>query len=51
MGQGTGLGMSIAYQVIQSHHGTINVESEVGIGTTFTIVLPIVMPGEKDAQV
>ncbi len=41
VGQGTGLGMSISYRVIQNHHGSINVESEVGQGATFTIVLPI----------
>ncbi len=40
-GQGTGLGLSIAYGIITSHRGTINVDSEVGKGTTFTIRLPI----------
>ena len=41
VGQGTGLGMSISYRVIQNHFGTINVDSEVGQGATFTIVLPV----------
>ncbi len=41
VGQGTGLGMSISYRVIQNHYGSINVESEVGQGATFTIVIPI----------
>ncbi len=41
VGEGTGLGMSIAYKVIQNHKGKIDVESEVGVGTTFTITLPI----------
>ena len=41
VGKGTGLGMSISYRVINDHHGTINVESEVGKGTKFTIILPI----------
>jgi len=41
VGQGTGLGMSISYRVIQNHSGTISVESEPGQGATFTIVLPI----------
>ncbi len=41
VGQGTGLGMSISYRVIQNHFGKISVESEVGQGATFTIVLPI----------
>ncbi len=35
-----GLGLSISYKIIQSHHGTINVISTVGQGTAFTIVLP-----------
>ncbi len=39
-GHGTGLGLSIAYGIITRHHGTISVESEVDVGTTFTIHLP-----------
>jgi two-component system NtrC family sensor kinase len=38
---GTGLGLSVSYGIINSHGGTIEVESCVGIGTTFTIGLPI----------
>jgi two-component system NtrC family sensor kinase len=41
VGVGTGLGLSICHKIIQDHHGKITVESEVGKGTTFTIVLPI----------
>ena len=41
VGEGTGLGMSIAYKVIQNHKGDISVESKIGEGTTFTITLPI----------
>ncbi|MBR1617449.1 HAMP domain-containing protein [bacterium] len=41
VGKGTGLGMSISYRVINDHHGTINVDSVVGKGTKFTIILPI----------
>ncbi len=41
VGEGTGLGMSIAYNTIAKHHGRIVVESEVGQGTSFTLVIPI----------
>jgi len=36
-GEGTGLGLSISYSIIQRHHAKINVDSEVGKGTTFTL--------------
>ena len=38
---GTGLGLSIIYGIIQKHRGKIEVESQVGVGTTFTIHFPI----------
>ena len=41
VGNGTGLGLNIVYNIIQSHNGTIDVDSEVGFGTTFTIRLDI----------
>ena len=41
IGHGTGLGLAISYGFIKEHHGAINVESEVGRGTTFTIRLPM----------
>lgn len=40
-GVGAGLGLSISYQIIQDHKGVIKVESEVGKGTAFTIILPM----------
>jgi len=39
VGKGTGLGLNMAYNIIQKHKGTIDVESEVGKGTTFIIRL------------
>ncbi len=41
VGKGTGLGLSTSYGIIQSHHGNIEVESEMGKGATFTIILPV----------
>jgi two-component system, cell cycle sensor histidine kinase and response regulator CckA len=47
MGQGTGLGMAMAYGIIQNHHGHIACESQAGVGTQFKIYLPSVkMKGE-----
>ncbi|MEI8169503.1 MAG: ATP-binding protein, partial [Rhodoferax sp.] len=42
VGEGTGLGLSLAYGIINSHRGKIDIESEVGQGTQFTLTLPIV---------
>lgn len=40
VGEGTGLGLSISFGIIESHRGSIEVQSELAVGTTFTIKLP-----------
>ncbi len=46
--EGTGLGLSVSYGIIERHGGEIDVESRVGEGTTFTIYLPI--PDQQTAE-
>ncbi|WP_430539730.1 ATP-binding protein [Pseudomonas mandelii] len=41
VGQGTGLGLSLSYGIVKKHRGDITVRSEVGVGTTFRVQLPV----------
>jgi two-component system NtrC family sensor kinase len=50
VGQGTGLGLSLSYSIMQKHHGNIEVRSEQGKGTTFRVSLPIKQPDPTEAR-
>ncbi len=49
-GEGTGLGLSVSYGIIANHKGRIEVESELGVGTQFTIILPITQPSIEPGE-
>lgn len=44
--EGQGLSLALAHQIVLAHHGTIEVESTKGLGTTFTVWLPMGAPGD-----
>jgi two-component system NtrC family sensor kinase len=42
IGKGTGLGLAVCYGILTEHGGSLDVQSTVGVGTTFTISLPVI---------
>jgi signal transduction histidine kinase len=47
--KGVGLGLPISHGIVQRHYGTIDVQSEVGVGSTFTITLPLLREEEWES--
>jgi signal transduction histidine kinase len=50
MGEGTGLGLAICEKIIKEHSGRIEIQSQVGKGSTFVISLPVFERNETDEQ-
>lgn len=48
VGKGTGLGLSLSYGIVQKHHGSITVQTEMGKGTLFRVTLPIKQSAAAD---
>jgi PAS domain S-box-containing protein len=49
VGRGTGQGLSLARAIVDRHHGSIRFDSQVGVGTTFEVRLPVAGPAQKAA--
>jgi two-component system NtrC family sensor kinase len=47
IGKGTGLGLAVCYGILTEHGGSLDVQSTVGVGTTFTITLPAIKLNEE----
>jgi signal transduction histidine kinase len=50
VGQGSGLGLSVAYGIVRAWKGAIRVQSEVGCGSTMSVLIPLCMPAERKGK-
>ncbi len=50
VGRGMGLGLSICHGIIQAHDGRLDIQSEMGRGTTVTVTLPCYFPNQTNPQ-
>ena len=50
VGSGTGLGLSLSYSIVKKHQGDIVVHSELGVGSSFTLVLPLKPAAEPSTE-
>ncbi|MNN65036.1 Alkaline phosphatase synthesis sensor protein PhoR [compost metagenome] len=48
-GGGTGLGLAISQQLVELHHGAMEIQSELGVGTTVSVTLPLLSDMETEA--
>jgi len=49
-GKGTGLGLALVFGIVENHGGLVDVESKLGVGTTFTVYLPVQERAQEGSQ-